>query len=261
MKPRSFVVLCLFLAPFAFGCGREGDYPPPQPTPTVDLILTPTRLDPVPTAAPVPIAPNPALDLPLIDAAGRGDLAEVERLLAGGASVRAADARGRTALINAAYGAHLEIAALLIARGADVNVQDNSRQSAYLIATSEIGESERAIELLKLTLSNGADVSTLDSYNGTGLIRAADRGFVSIVKLLLETPTKIDHVNRLGWTALLEAIILGGGDARHTEGVRLLVAARANVNLADGAGVTPLQHARTRGYTTMISILQAAGAR
>jgi hypothetical protein len=27
----------------------------------------------------------------------------------------------------------------------------------------------------------------------------------------------IDHVNRLGWTALLEAIILRGGDRRHSE--------------------------------------------
>lgn len=40
---------------------------------------------------------------------------------------------------------------------------------------------------------------------------------------MLETEIEIDHVNRLGWTALLEAIILGGGDRRHTQVVRLLV--------------------------------------
>ena len=61
---------------------------------------------------------------------------------------------------------------------------------------------------------NGADVASLDSYNGTGLIRAADRGFVRIVERLLETEIDVDHVNNLGWTALLEAIILGDGDAR-----------------------------------------------
>jgi hypothetical protein len=67
-------------------------------------------------------------------------------------------------------------------------------------------------------------------------------------------------VNRLGWTALLEAIILGGGDPAHTEVVRLLVDAGADVNLADGQGVTPLTHAEESGYAEMAKILRAAGA-
>lgn len=37
---------------------------------------------------------------------------------------------------------------------------------------------------------------------------------------------------RLGWTALLEAIILGDGGERHTEVVRRMVEADANANLA-----------------------------
>jgi len=205
-------------------------------------------------------AHNPDHDLPLIVAAGRGDLAQVERLLSQGASVSATDPRQRTALVAAAYGAHLEVARLLISAGADVNVQDDTRQSAYLIATSEIGDSEQALEFLRLMLSSGADVYSLDSYNGTGLIRAADRGFVEIVRELLKTPIVVDHVNRLGWTALLEAIILGTGDPKRTQVVRLLVEAGANINLADRNGVTPLQHARSKGYTAMASILEAAGA-
>ena len=78
---------------------------------------------------------------------------------------------------------------------------------------------------------------------------------------LLETEVEIDHVNRLGWTALLEAIILGGGDQGHTEVVRLLVAAGADVNLADGDGVTPLAHARRQGYDEIAAILQRSGGR
>ena len=45
-------------------------------------------------------------------------------------------------------------------------------------------------------------------------------------------------VNRLDWTPLLEAIILGGGDEAHTEVVRQLVEAGVDVNLAHGEGVT-----------------------
>jgi ankyrin repeat protein len=133
----------------------------------------------------------------------------------------------------------------LIEAGADVNAKDYTEQSAYLISTSEVGDDVR---LLELTLRNGADVGSLDSYNGTGLIRASDRGHVRIVERLLQTETDVDHVNNLGWTALLEAIILGEGDARHTEVVRLLVEGGADPSIPDGEGVTPLQHAEQRGY-------------
>ncbi|HEU5489288.1 MAG TPA: ankyrin repeat domain-containing protein, partial [Gaiellaceae bacterium] len=109
-------------------------------------------------------------------------------------------------LIAAAYGNDLDAAGALIQAGADVNAKDETQQSAYLIATSEVGDDPR---LLELTLANGADLNAKDSYNGTGLIRAADRGYVRIVRRLLETDIEVDHVNRLGWTALLEAIILG----------------------------------------------------
>lgn len=161
-------------------------------------------------------------------------------------------------LLAAAYANDVDRARELIEAGADVNVKDDTEQSAYLIATSEVGDDTR---LLELTLANGADVDAKDSYNGTGLIRAADRGYVAIVERLLETEIDVDHVNRLGWTALLEAIILGGGDRRHTEVVRLLVEAGADVNLADGEGVTPLAHARRQGYEEMAAILERAGGR
>jgi ankyrin repeat protein len=200
-------------------------------------------------------------DAALITSARAGDTAAVRRLLAEGASVMARDATGATALIAATHGRHLETARVLIAAGADVNAKDNTVQSAYLIATSEIGGDAAALEMLRLMLASGADVDSLDSYNGTGLIRAADRGFIEIVRELLKTGIKIDHVNRLGWTALLEAVILGRGDANHTEVVRLLVSAGANVNLADGSGKTPLAHARERGYTQIAAILTSAGAR
>jgi hypothetical protein len=84
---------------------------------------------------------------------------------------------------------------------------------------------------------------------------------VETVRELLKTAIDIDHVNRLGWTALLEAVILGDGGPAHTEIVRLLIAHRANVNLADRDGVTSLAHARQRGQREIVRLLQAAGAR
>ncbi|MGH7390334.1 MAG: ankyrin repeat domain-containing protein [Candidatus Rokuibacteriota bacterium] len=195
-------------------------------------------------------------DLDLITTSASGNAARAKRLLVAGASVRAADARGVTALIAAAYGNHVHVARMLIEAGADVNVQDQTRQSAFLIATSE-----GYVELLRLALEAGADVRRTDSYDGTGLIRAAHHGHAEVVRELLRAKCPVDHVNRLGWTALLEAIVLGDGGPRHTETVRLLVEAGADVNLADGGGVTPLAHARQRGQTRIVEILERAGAK
>ncbi|HUP76401.1 MAG TPA: ankyrin repeat domain-containing protein [Acidimicrobiales bacterium] len=196
------------------------------------------------------------IDARLIDASERGDLSEVQKLLAVGSSVRYTDDRGRTALIAAAYANQVNVAKVLIATGADVNVQDASQQSAYLISTSE-----GYVELLTLTLANGADVKGLDSFNGTGLIRAAHRGHGDIVRQLLRTNIDVDHVNRLGWTALLESILLGDGSAKYVDVVTQLVAAKADVNLADGAGVTPLQHARRLNQTEIATILERSNGR
>ena len=199
-----------------------------------------------------------ALGEQLVEVARDGNLEAVRSLLERGASVEAGDAAGATALVAAAYGNHVDVARELLEAGADVNAKDVTEQSAFLIATSEVGDDPA---LLELALAHGADVEAKDSFDGTGVIRAADRGHVEIVRRLLETEIDVDHVNRLGWTALLEAIILGGGDERHTEVVRLLVAGGADVDLTDGQGVSPLAHARASGYSEIVEILRNAGAR
>ena len=160
-------------------------------------------------------------------------------------------------LLDAAYENDVATARRLVADGADVNAKDDSQQSAYLI-DREVGDDPR---LLELTLGAGADVEAKDGYNGTGLIRAAERGYPRIVARLLETDIDVDHVNRLGWTALLEAVILGEGGRPHVRTVRLLVDAGADPNIPDESGTTALAHARRRGMEAIERILVEAGAR
>lgn len=55
-------------------------------------------------------------------------------------------------------------------------------------------------------------------HGGTALIPACHHGHVAVVRELLQTTSiERNHVNDLGWTALLEAVILGDSGARHTE--------------------------------------------
>jgi uncharacterized protein len=193
----------------------------------------------------------------LREAAGRGDTDAVRALLDQGAPVDARDDRGATALVRAAYGNQVAAAALLVQAGADVNLQDDTRQSAYLIATSEVGDDPR---LLDLTLGAGADIDAKDSYNGTGLIRAAERANVKIVERLLQAGIDRDHVNRLGYTALHEAVVFGEGGPADQATVAALVAGGVALDIPDGNGDTALAHAERGGQREVASILRAAGA-
>lgn len=192
----------------------------------------------------------------LIAAAGKGDVKEVERLIAAKADVHARDGRGRTALLAATHGNHVDVARVLIAAGADVNAKDDIQDSPYLYAGAA-----GHLEILKLTLAHGADLKSTNRYGGTALIPACERGHVETVRTLIEAGVNVDHVNRLGWTGLLEAIILADGGPRHVEIVRQLLAAKADPNLADKDGVTPLAHARQRRYREIERLLVAAGAK
>jgi uncharacterized protein len=157
-------------------------------------------------------------------------------------------------LRDAAWANDLAAAEDLIAQGADVNAKDDTQQSAYLVATSE-----GFLDLLNLTLAHGADVASKDSFNGTGLIRAGERGHTGVVGRLIRADVEVDHVNRLGWTALHEAIILGKGTPVYDDTVRVLVAGRADVRLPSRRdGVTPLDHARSRGYARQVATLDKA---
>jgi ankyrin repeat protein len=194
-------------------------------------------------------------DAALLAAAARGNTAEVERLVHAGARVDPRDGQGRTPLLLATHGNHVAVARVLIGAGADVNAKDAIQDSPFLYAGAE-----GRVEILKLTLPR-ADFASTNRYGGTALIPACHHGHVEAVKVLLRTTIKVDHVNNLGWTALLEAVILGNGGPAHTEIVRLLIGAGADVNIADRNGVTPLAHARQRGYQRIARLLEQAGGR
>ena len=192
----------------------------------------------------------------LLDAAAKGDAGAVEKALAAGVNVNVRDAGGRTPLLLATQGNHIETARLLVVAGADVNARDDIQDSPYLYA----GAHGRT-EILRMTLAAGADLKSVNRYGGTALIPACHYGHVETVKALLATKIDIDHANRLGWTALLEAVILGDGGPAHTEIVRLLLAAGANARIADRDGVTPLEHAKRRGFTSMMRLLEGNASR
>ena len=197
------------------------------------------------------------MDEQLLAAAASGDVAGISAALKGGADVDARDAHGRTPLLLATVARQTDAVRRLIDAEPNLDLQDDQLDNPFLYAGAE-----GLTDILRLVSEAGADPSITNRFGGTALIPASERGHVETVRYLLEqTDVDIDHVNRLGWTALLEAIVLGNGDAAHQEIVRLLIEHGADLDIADKDGVHPLAHARARGQTEIATALQAAGAR
>jgi len=190
-------------------------------------------------------------------AAAAGDSGEIRRLAATGAAIDARDSRGRTALIVAAFARQHDAMRALVAGGADPNATDADRYDIVTIA-AVAGD----VPTLEVALAVGGRASNVTSrYNGTALIAAAHLGHVDVVHTLIRAGSPLDHVNNLGWTAVIESIVLGDGGPRHLATLTALVEAGANVNLPDRSGATPLALARARGYGEMVAVLTRAGAR
>src|SRR5262245_43385315 len=158
-----------------------------------------------------------AMQTQLIAAAERGDTATVRRLLQEGANVNTRDERGRTPVMAATHGDRVDTVAALIQAGADVNIRDHRLDNPFLYAGAE-----GLLDILKLTIAAGADTKLTNRFGGTALIPAAERGHVAVVEeLLTHSDVDVNHINNLGWTALLEAIVLSDGGPRHQQIVQL----------------------------------------
>ena len=185
------------------------------------------------------------------------DAERVKALIASGAEIDTRDKDQRTPLLLATRADAVDAARVLVEAGADVNARDNIRDTPFLYAGAE-----GRLDILRMLLATGkADLKDTNRYGGNALIPAAHHGHPETVRELLKTKIEIDHVNRLGWTALLETIILSDGGPTHQDIMQQLIAVGANVSLADGEGVSPLTHARQRGYREMVEMLEKAGAR
>lgn len=193
----------------------------------------------------------------IIEAVEKSQLSVVEAELKKGADVNTADKNKKSLLLIATQANNLEMAGLLVTHGANVNLQDQIQDSPFLYAGAA-----GLTELVKLFLEHGARFDLFNRYNGTALIPACERGHIDVVKILVNTKGfPIDHVNRLGWTALMEAVVLGNGSKKYITVVQLLVDAGCNVHIPDHDGVTALQHARSRGYTAIADVLEKASAK
>lgn len=187
-------------------------------------------------------------------AAYQGDADAVERLAAEAADLDARDRVGRTPAHVAAFTSNDDALRALAAAGADLNLLDGE---LYDVVTIAAVANDPELVSLAIDLGNRADLIT-SRYVGTALIAAAHLGHAEVVRRLIAGGAPLDHVNNLGWTALIEAVILGDGGPDHIATVQALLDAGADASIGDNSGVTPLRHAEIRGYDRIANLIRAA---
>lgn len=221
---------------------------------------------------------------PLYEAAGQGQTEIVRLLLEKGAMVNAKTETACTPLLIGSAMGQLDIVKLLLAKGADVNAQASyntiHESASPLIDATKVNadfeslgggplEGKRAaspdkkrgfLDVVKILLNNGAKTDITDNFGHTALYYASKNGQLEVVRLLLDKGAGADvqgH-NRNGTPLLLAA---QNGDI---EIVKLLLAKGADPNAetnevaGGGKRWTPITIAEANGFTSVVALLRQA---
>lgn len=238
----------------------------------------------------VPLENVAVADIPepteLMRAAQRGDLGEVQALIAAGAEVNAADHVGMTALLYAADWGHDGIMRALIAAGADIHAADRYGVTALMLAVN--GNSSAA---MLCVLEHRVDVNARDAAGRTALMYAIDKDALYAVEALVLSGARVDAADATGMPTLMQASFFGAEfimerllraganpDDRNASGstalmyavdgeagerggaVELLLSYGATIDAVDGHGNSAVMRAALAGKWGLFDILKAHGA-
>ena len=200
---------------------------------------------------------------PLMHAAISGSREAMTMLIDKGASVKAANSGGVTALMMAVT--DVDKVDLLLANGADVNAVTKRGRSALLLAAM----SDQSADIVRRLMAKGADPKAVDALKANALHAAVRGRDTETIRMIVDAGVPIDAADFAGFTPLMSAAFGG-----NVQTVRMLLAKGANVNAVSGdgefqkvkAGIialgrwTPLLAAATLGSPEMIAVLLDAGA-
>lgn len=179
----------------------------------------------------------------------------VQILLAAGADVNLQDKKKCTALFELLKVADAEVVQALLAAGADVNLQEENALTPLFVIMGNPSDDK---EITKLLIEAGANINLQASEKlgrVTPLMQAIHGGHTESAKLLIEAGASVNIQVVDGMTALMLAAQKG-----NTEVVKSLIKAGADILVKNDSGATALQIARKSNHKEAARALIAAGA-
>ena len=173
------------------------------------------------------LSQSPCLSAEINDAARRGDLPAVSKLLDQGVAPDAKDETGETPLLSASLGGHSDVVAILVERGAKTGSR-NDRGLTPLHGAAYAG----SLETVRLLVESGAAVNDAENvFKVTPLIVAAEEGHADVVSFLAGHGADLEWTERAGYTALSRATFRD-----HPEAIKALAKAGAKCQSKEQIG-------------------------
>ena len=213
----------------------------------------------------------------LLEAARKGDIQKVRKLVAAGVDIDGVAEEGYPALHVAAMDNDPKLAKLLIECGADIDATDGLGNSPLCLAvemsnegvarmlveqgadvryTNKFGNTRlhftSSAEIARMLLSNGTDVNAKDNRGYTPLDKAVELEYHKVIEVLREAGAS--HSNPSNYRLLKAA---ENGDLRL---VKEMIAAGVDMEARDSRGYTPLMLAAWRGREGVVKFLVSSGA-
>ena len=200
---------------------------------------------------------------PLHSAASSGAKRVAELLLTNKADLNAQNAQGGTPLHSAVSAQRADVARLLLANKANPNLAFNEK-SGNMAGWTPLAVAvyqDDNVPMVRLLLENGANPNVVTSRSGwTLLMQAVQKGSLELAEALIaagaEVNARIDSDSR--GTALYFATSINSTNAAAL--VELLLKNKADVNVTDAYGSTPLIQAVSKRNPEVVKLLVEHGA-
>lgn len=177
---------------------------------------------------------------------------QVQQLLNEGCDVSVTDEWGRSPLMVAVQSNHLSMVKELLIFGADVNQRDHTLLTPFICAAANGFD-----DIVSAIIQSGrADLASVNRFGGTALLPSSEKGYLRTVQLCLAAGVPVNHVNRLSWSALLEAVILGDGGFLYQDVIRELIQHHADIVQIDDTGKNAHDYAKETANEKLISIVE-----
>ncbi|MEM9943465.1 MAG: ankyrin repeat domain-containing protein [Planctomycetota bacterium] len=175
----------------------------------------------------------------------------IQKLLQLGADRYAVNGQNKTPLMIATEQNFFEAVELLVDEKQPLDKLGGAEDTLFWAASNGL------IKTLKiLNRRTELDFDVVDNSGKSVLIRAAERGQVSIVNYLIRKNVRLDFVDTNQMTALLYAAANG-----HADVVSTLIAAGSDLTARDSSGQTALHMAAWNGAESVVDVLLENGSR
>ena len=175
---------------------------------------------------------------------------EIVRLLVEDVDLDFQNEDGDTSLMVAIKNQHEEVVKILVNAGANLNIQNENRETALLLAYFY----DSMPEITKLLIEAGSYPDIQDESGYTALIAAAEFERKDDIELLISAKADLNIQDKKGQTALFKA-----STDNYLEIVILLIAAGADLDVPDENMETAFKIASDRDHEEIVQILLDAG--